>query len=196
MEPPDACLGTQLRCVFDMELGVVQPAGERQSSVPGVQRDDEPLAQRRGEPLERGRLGKGRRADDDARCPRGEERLCVGKRSDPARRLNRHGPCRRGQPSDELGTNLTAACAVEIDDVDENRVGARVPGDEAGGVSRLVRDAVEVAPLESHRLVGEDVDRRYDKESAGTSRAGRGHRPRDRPSPLSPDSGCDVMLTC
>ena len=82
--------------------------------------------------------------------------------------------------------------------MDENRVGARVPGDEAGGVSGLVRDAVEVALLEAHRLAGEDVDRRYDQESAGTHRARRRSRPRDLVRALVSSFGlrCHVnMLT-
>ena len=88
-------------------------------AVPSVDRDDETVAERGEEAGKRIVLGEGGGADDHAEGARLEQALGVGDRANAAGRLEPGGRSRERRAPHEVGADLSAPCAVEVDEVDQ-----------------------------------------------------------------------------
>ena len=157
VEAGDAGRGAALGRRLGMLAGTRRPAAHDDGSVPHVERDHEPVAERLGE-RGRSRLGQRGRADEHPGRAGREQRLGVGDGADAAARLD---PRRRGRlrkAREERGGEQPGARAVEVDHVDERGAGGDELGDDERRIAAADRHVVVVALAEPHRLAAEDVD--------------------------------------
>ena len=163
-EPPDAGLRAPFERLGEREPAVLEPAGDGDppgavGPVPRMSIATASRSPKRGIAPQCARLREGRGADDDAGCAGGEERLDVAGAPDTSGRLNRRGPCARGEPADQLGPDAARPRAVEVDDVDQPGAGGGEALDEGGRVVGPRDHPLVVAAVEPHGLDAEDVDR-------------------------------------
>jgi hypothetical protein len=84
--------------------------------------------------------------------------LAVGGRADAARRLH---PSRGGSEHGgayEVGTDHPAACAVQVDEVDQLRARVAVAPDEGQRVGTAIRDLLVVALSQPDGVAAEQID--------------------------------------
>ena len=119
----------------------VDPAGGADDAVRDVDRDDEPVAERGDELLERPGPECGS-ADHHAGDARLDERLRVSDRADAAAELHRNRRRRRDGAACELDRRAAVARGAERDDVHERGSGRRDTGDQRERVAAVHCDAV------------------------------------------------------